>query len=179
MAIASGDLLFKLSVTTGSSGNTTAQGNVNNSLGKFMSTTQITDATLNNLFDNISGDENASGIIDYRCLFVHNNHASLTLQSAVVWMSAEVSGGASGAIALDGSGVVTKGATGQAQSIANETTAPTGLSFSAPTTKGAGLAIGDIAAGSCQAIWVKRMAGNTIAVDADGLSIKLEGDSAA
>lgn len=87
MPIVSSDILVKLSVTSGAAGNSTAQGNVNNSLGKYISTTQITDATLNNLFDDISGDENAAGTTDYRCIFFHNAHASLTLQSPKVWIS--------------------------------------------------------------------------------------------
>jgi hypothetical protein len=87
MPIVTGDILFKLSVTTGAAGNSTTQGNVNNSLGKYISTTQITDATLNNLFDDVSGDENTAGTVDYRAFFIHNNHASLTLQSPVVWLS--------------------------------------------------------------------------------------------
>jgi len=44
-------LLFKYSVTTGSAGNTTAQASPNASLGKYISTTQWTGGTLNDLFD--------------------------------------------------------------------------------------------------------------------------------
>jgi hypothetical protein len=86
MPIVTADLLVKLSVTTGAAGNSTAQGNVNNSLGKYISTTQITDASLNNLFDDVSGDENAAGTVDYRCIFLHNSHATLSLTGTVVWL---------------------------------------------------------------------------------------------
>lgn len=94
MAIVSGDILYKFSVKTGSAGNSTA-GTAAGSLGKYISTTQITDNTLNNLFDDITGDENAASTVDYRCFFVHNSHASLTWQNVVVWLSSEVAGGAS------------------------------------------------------------------------------------
>ena len=97
MPIVSSDIVFRLSTTAGSAGNTTA-GTPNGSLGKYVSTTTITDATLNNLFDDISGDENAASTVDYRCVFVFNNHASLVLQSPVLWISAEVAGGANTAI---------------------------------------------------------------------------------
>lgn len=179
MPIQSSDLLYKLSTTSGSAGNSVGQVSPNLSLGKYISTTQITDATLNNLYDNISGDENAASTIDYRCFFIHNNHAGLPLQSAVAWISAEVAGGASVAIGLDPSGVFTVGSsTAQATTIASELVAPNGVSFSTPTTKGAGLSIGNIAASGCQAVWVRRTAANTSAKDADGFTIRIEGDSA-
>lgn len=180
MAIASTDLLYKYSVTTGSAGNTTA-GTPAGSNGKYISTTPIADATLDNLFDDVTGDENAASNVDYKCLFIHNNHGSLTLQNAKVWMVSEVSGGANTAIALDNIGVVAVGSSSaQAAIIANEDTAPSGVgSFSSPTTKSAGLAVGDIPAGSCVAIWVRRTATNSAAQNNDGVTLRIEGDTAA
>ena len=181
MAIAASDIKVKLSVKTGSAGNSTAQGNVNNSLGKYISTTEITDNTLNNLFDDISGAENAASTVDYRCIFIHNSHASLTYQSAKVYLSAEVSGGASIAIAVDNVAASAIGSSSaQAEEIANETTAPTANGgFSAPTTTGGALSLGDIAAGSCKAIWVRRTAANSAAKDNDGVTLTIFGDTAA
>jgi hypothetical protein len=180
MAIASSDIKFRLSIKTGAAGDTGAQADPNQSLGKYISQTEITDNTLNNLFDDVSGDENAANDVEYRCFFVLNNHGSLVLQTAICWISAEVAGGASVAIGLDPAGVVAKGsASAQAALVATESDAPAGVSFSAPTSKGAGLAIGNIAAGYCQAIWVRRTAANTIAVDNDGATIRVEGDTAA
>ena len=180
MAIVAGDILYKLSLKTGTAGNQGAQSDVNASLGKYISTTQITDATLNNLFDDVSGDENAASDVEYRCVFVHNAHATLTWQSVVVWMSAETAGGANIAIAVDGVAASPIGQAGaQADEVANEGTAPTGESFSSPTTKATGLSIGNIAAGSCRAIWVRRTAANSAALDNDDVTIRCEGDTAA
>ena len=180
MAITATDVLFKLSIKTGTAGNQNAQSDVNASLGKYISTTQITDAALNNLFDDVSGDENAASGVEYRCIFVHNNHATLTWQSVVVWLSAEVAGGANAAIAVDGVVASAIGATAaQADEVANESTAPTGESFSAPTTKATGLSIGNLAAGNCRAIWVRRTAMNSVALDNDGVTVRCEGDTAA
>lgn len=179
MAIVTSDILFKLAVAA-AAGDTTAQADPNASLGDQISTTQITDATLHNLFDKITGDENAASDVEYRCYFVHNNHASLTWESVVVWLSSETAGGAVAAIGLDPAGVTAKGlGSAQAATIANESTAPAGVVFSAPTTKGAGLSIGNIAAGSVAAIWVRRTAANTAAIDLDGVVIRCEGDTAA
>uniref|UniRef100_A0A6M3L9I6 Uncharacterized protein n=1 Tax=viral metagenome TaxID=1070528 RepID=A0A6M3L9I6_9ZZZZ len=180
MAIVAGDILFKLSIKTGSAGNSLAQSDVNASLGKYISTTQITDATLNNLFDDVSGDENAASDVEYRCIFVHNAHATLTWQNVVAWLSAEVGGGANAAIAIDDIAASPIGqATAQADEVANENTAPTGEAFSSPTTKATGLALGNIAAGYCRAIWVKRSAANSAALNNDGVTVRCEGDTAA
>lgn len=178
MAITASDILFKFSVKTGSAGNSTA-GSASGSLGKYISTTQITDNTLNNLFDDISGSENAASTVDYRCIFIHNNHGSLTYQNAVVYLSAEVSGGASIAVAVDSVAASAVGdASAQALEVTNETTAPAGpLSFSSPTTAGTGLSLGNIAAGSCKAIWIRRTAANSSAKDNDGVTIAVSGDT--
>ena len=179
MAITSGDLLFKFSVKTGSAGDSVA-GNAAGSLGKYIATTEITDATLNNLFDDVSGDDNAASDVEYRCIFVHNNHASLTWENPVVWLSAETAGGANIAIAVDDVAVSAKGsASAQADEVANEDAAPSGESFSSPTTKGAGLSLGSIAAGSVKAVWVKRSATNSAALDNDDVTIEVSGDTAA
>jgi hypothetical protein len=180
MAITATDILFKLSTTAGSAGNSTAQSDPNLSLGKYISTTQVTDATLHNLFDVVTGDENAASDVEYRCIFVHNAHASLTWQAPVVWLSAEVSGGASAAISVDTTAASAIGASSaQAKQVADENTAPSSQTFSSPTSKAAGLALSDIAAGSCRAIWIRRTAANTAALNNDGVTIRCEGDTAA
>lgn len=180
MPIASTDLLLKFSVVTGAAGNTVA-GTVGNSLGKYISTTQITDATLDNLFPDITGDENASSNIDYQCLFIHNNHGTLTLQNTVVWISGEVVGGANTAIATDNIAPSALGASSaQAAQIASKNTTPTGTSaFSSPTTKATGLTIGSLAPGQVKAIWIRRTATNSAALNNDGVTVRFEGDSVA
>lgn len=179
MAILTTDLLVKLAVAA-AAGDTTAQADPNQSLGDQVSITQLVDATLHNLFDVVTGDENAASDIEYRCLFYHNNHATLTWQAPFLWISAEVGGGAVAAIAVDGLAASPKGqASAQADIIANENTAPTGETFSAPTSKATGIAIGDIIAGNVRAIWVRRSAANTVAVNSDGATLSMSGDTAA
>lgn len=179
MAISSGDILFKFSTKSGSAGNSLSSDG-DSSLGKYIATNQITDATLHELFDRVTGDENAANDVEYRCIFVHNSHGSLTLQSAVAWLSAEVANGASIAIAASGTAASAVGsASAQAEEVADESTAPTGPSFSAPTSKGSGISLGDIPAGQCKGIWVRRTAANSAALDNDGATIRVEGDTAA
>jgi hypothetical protein len=179
MAITSSDLLVKLSTKSGSAGNSLT-GTPAGSLGKYISTTQMTDASLNNLFDDVSGAENAAGDVEYRCLFIHNNHGSLTWENAVVWVASQVSGGASMAIGVDTvAASAIGGSSAQALEVTDESTAPTGVSFSTPTTSATGLALGNIASGYCKAVWIRRTAANTGALDSDGGSLSFTGDTAA
>lgn len=180
MAITAGDILYKYSVAA-AAGNTTI-GTAPTSLGDQISTTPIPDASIDNLFDVITGDENAASDVEYRCFFVHNAHATLTWENVMVWLSAEVGGGAAAAIALDNIAASAVGsASAQAAAVANENTSPGAGAgaFSSPTTKGTGLAIGNLAPGQVKAIWVRRTAANTGAVNNDGVTIRCEGDTAA
>lgn len=181
MPISSSDIKIRLSTKSGSAGNSLSQGNVNNSLGKYISTTDIVNSTLNNLFDDISGSENAASTVDYRCVFVYNAHPTLTWTGVKIYLSAEGVGGANISIAIDDIVASVVGDTSaQAAEIANETTAPTGVgSFSAPTTTGAALSIGDLPAGKCRAVWVKRTATNSAAVDSDSVDLTCFGDTSA
>jgi hypothetical protein len=173
MAIVASDIVKRLSVTA-AAGDTTS-GSPATSLGDQISTTAITDATLNNLFDDVSGAEATAGMIDYRCFFVLNNHATLTLQSATVQVLSETSGGGSITIALDNIAVSAKGSgSAQAAQAASETTAPSGVG-----TFGSGpLTIGDIPPGQCKGVWLKRtVTAGATAVNPDGVIIRISGDT--
>lgn len=180
MPISSTDIVFRYSVTTGTAGNTTA-GTAAGSHGKYVSTTAIADASLHALFPELTGDENAASISDFKCIFVLNNHPTLTLQRTVVWVVSEVAGGAELAVALDNIGITAKGATtAQAATIADKNAVPAGTTaFSKPTSKATGLVIGDMAPGTVIAIWVRRTAVNSPAQLNDGATLRVDGDTAA
>jgi hypothetical protein len=180
MPILATDIIVRLSTTAGSAGDTTAQLDPNASLGKYVSTTEMA-TTLNGLFDDISGAENAASDVEYRCVFVLNNHATLTLQNAVAYISAETAGGASVALAVDNIAASAKGsASAQAAQVANENTAPTGTgAFSAPTSAATGIALGSIAPGQVRGLWVRRTAANTAALSNDGFTLAITGDTLA
>lgn len=181
MAILSTDLLFKLATTAGAAGNSLAQADPNLSLGKYISTTQWAGGSLHDLFDAVSGDENVANDVEYRCVFIHNAHATLAWLVPVVWIASQVSGGAVLAIGVDPAGqTAIASASAQAATIANEGAAPAGVAFTAPSTKGAGLSLGaQLDPGKCIAIWVRRTAANTAALDNDGGTIQAEGDTSA
>lgn len=177
MPIVAADMLYKYSEKVSGTGNS-ASGTAAGSLGTNISTTQCSTG-LNGLFDDVSAAENAASTVDYRCIFVHNNHGSLTAQNTVVYLASETAGGTNIAIAIDNIAASAIGATAdQAATIANETTAPSGVgAFSSPTTAGAGLSLGNIPSGQCRAVWVRRTATNSTA-QADGVTIEISLETA-
>ena len=180
MAITGTQIEFRLSIPGTTRGNRGPQPDVDDSLGGHVATTQITDATLNNLFDDVSGDDNAASDVEYRGFFVYNSNVSLPWQSVKMWISASVTGGALACIAKDTKAVTTVGhsAASQMLEIPDEDTSP-GLTFTAPETKVAGISLGTIALNSVHGIWVVRAARNSAAIDNDGLTVSCEGDTAA
>lgn len=144
MPLIAGDFVTRLS---GGAANSDA----NASLGGAKSST-VASASVDALFDQVSASEASAGDTEYRCVYLHNGNASSTMLSAVVWISANTP---SGSTTLD-IGVGTAAVNGTEQTVANESTAPAGVSFSAPASQGAGLALGDIPAGQHKAIWLRR-----------------------
>jgi len=177
-AIAAAEVLWKYSVRTGAAGNATP-GTAAGSLGKYISTTAWAGGVANDLFDDITGAENAASVVDYRCVFVHNSNTANTYQSPKLYISAETAGGASVALATDNIAASALGASAaQAAEIATETTAPTGVSaFSSPTTSATGLAMSNIPSAQVKAFWVRRTAANTAALSNDGATLAVTGDT--
>lgn len=144
MAIIAGNFETRLS---GGAGN--AVGNA--ALGGAKSTTVMSSA-IDGLFDLISGAEAAAGDVEYRCVYLHNANGADTMFGATVWINANTPlAGSDLAIGLGTSAI-----NGTEQTVANESTAPTSVSFSAPASFGSGLTIGDIPAGQHKAIWLRR-----------------------
>ena len=168
MPIISTDIQYRLS---GGASNT----DVNASLGGAKSSTSV-GTGLHNLFDVVGSAEAAAGDTEYRCVYVHNNHGTLTMQSAKIWISSNTpSTDTTVEIALGSSAV-----NGTETSVANENTAPSGPTFSAPASEGAALSIGDIPAGQHKAVWIKRIVNTgAIAYNNDTATLTVKCDTAA
>ena len=124
----------------------------NASLGGVISAEEVVDAALHNLFDKVSGDESAAGDVEYRCIYIKNNHGTLTMQGAKVWIqSPSANSDSAEAIGLGSSAV-----SATEQTVANESTAPGSVTFSAAASEANALAIGDIPAGGYKAVWIRR-----------------------
>jgi hypothetical protein len=142
MAIADTDLLIKY---TGGASNS----DPNASLGGAVSSNGPTDNALHNLFDEVTGAESLPGDIEYRCVALKNNHSTLTAKNTRVYITSDP--GSQFDIALADEGLNT-----QPETIANESAAPVGPSFSHPTTYAGGLNMGNIPATQYYAHWCRR-----------------------
>lgn len=176
MPILPSQIQTRLSTKSGTAGDQLPE-TPNNSLGKYVSTTIWSGGVLHDLFDVITGDENANLVTDYRCIFVVNT-SSLTWQNVYAWLTAIIPGGANLEIGVDPTPASSVNSTlPQATYIASETVAPAGVSFSAPITKATAVPLGDIPANHCRAIWFKRTATGSAAMALDGATLVIEGDS--
>lgn len=190
MAIVAGDLKKYL---TGASSDGGAQTNPNSALGNYRSSTEITDNTDNNLFDDVSGSEASAGDTEYRCICLKNTHGTLSLQNAKVWVSTnEANASTTLSLALE---VPTGGDTnGYAQTIGTESTAPTvgsgnvsaWYATSALNSYANGIAVNqgshdvNLDAGEIVFVWIKRViSANAAAASGINFTIRLQGDTAA
>jgi len=119
------------------------------SLGGTHSSVTISGTAMNNLFDNVSAAEATAGDNEYRALDLKNT-GDATATGVEIYMSTETS---SGDTSLDFWAEATADTT---TSVANESTAPGGSSFSHYTT-GSRLSTIDIPAGSYVRVWFKRI----------------------
>ena len=133
----------------------------------------INPGDVNGDWDDVTAPEALSGDTEYRGGYLTNTHASLQLQSSVLWIdSLTASPDTEFDIGLGGAVDATLA------TIANESTAPASVTFTRPTSKGAGLSVGNVNAGSTQGYWIRRTVGATAAAASDTGSIRWEGDTA-
>lgn len=168
MAISSGNLKYYLS---GGASNS----DPNASLGGARSTTTISPS---DLFDYVSSEEAAAGDTEYRCIYFLNADADSNglLAPIKLWVLANTpSADTTIEVGLDPAG---KNAT--ATTVADENTAPSGVTFSAPTSKTTGITVpsAPFAQNDYIAIWIKRVI-NAGALDtaSDTATIRIEGDT--
>lgn len=134
---------------SGGSGNT----DPNASLGGAISTTEVVDNNLHNLFAKVSAAEALTGSTKYRGIYVKNTNATLTFEDIVAYISSQTS---SGDTSIEIS-VATEGADESIQTISDEDTAPTGQTYISATGVSNGQSSGDLSAGSYKGLWIKRI----------------------
>lgn len=147
------------------------------SLGGVVSSNTLTDASDNNLFDDVTGDEASSGDTEYRCIALQNDNGSITLKNSKLWFTTNTTSGDDTLnIALAATGLNT-----QPETLSDESTAPSGgESFSAPASKAAGLSVGNVPNGQYYPIFVQRVvSGSASAVNGNSAILKWEGDTTA
>lgn len=164
MAIAATDLVYYLS---GGGSNT----DPDLSLGGIISTTQAgTD-----LFDNVGATEASAGDTEYRGFYVKNTNATDTAFGVKIWIATNTPSTYTAAqIALADEAV---GAT--IETIADESTAPSGPTFDDAEDEANALTIGDLAPGEYKGIWLKRVVtASAPAYANDTLTIRVKADTA-
>jgi len=164
MAITSTDIKYRLS---GGGGNTDPA----LSLGGAKSSTEMSSS----LFDNVASGEASAGDVEYRAIYVHNAHATLTLEAAKIWIQANTP---SADTTLD-IGVGTSAVNATEQTVANEGVAPSGVTFSAAADEAGSVSLGDIPAGQHRAVWIRRTVTAGAVASNDTANLRVKGDTAA
>ena len=169
MPIAGSDIQIRLSGGA-------ANSDPNASIGGAKSSVQVVDASLHNLFDIVSSAESLAGDIEYRLIYVHNAHATLSLQNAVAWIQTQTPDTQTSADI----GVAAAAVNATETAIANENTAPASVSFSAPAVEGSALPLGTLPAGQHRGLWIRRtINAGAAAFNTDSVVIRIKGDTAA
>jgi hypothetical protein len=162
------EVQWYLSAPAAGAGYTTA-GTPGNSLGNYMSTSQLNQSTpLDNLFLDISGPENTAGQVAYQCVFLMNNTTSGLLMyqiyvsfPSVYWTN----NGAGLAIGLDPTGITSyNSASQQAVLINNPNQAPAGVNtwYTGPHTSFTqGCPSGSLFPQQVVPLWIRQTAVNS------------------
>jgi hypothetical protein len=108
------------------------------SIGGAKSSVAVSATALGNLFDPVTGDEAAAGVTRYRLVYLQHDDADASglLDPAVLWFSTSPAAGQTIAVGLAAAG---KGAPETA--VANENTAPAGVTFASPVSKATGVSL--------------------------------------
>jgi hypothetical protein len=171
MPIAAADIKWRLSGGA-------ANADPNASLGGVASSVDVVDASARNLFDDVFGGEAGGGDVEYRCVYIVNGHATLTLSAARIYVSVPTSSpGTEFDIGLDPAAV-----NADAPTIADENTAPAGVAFTRPSDYTGGLQLNGatgLAPGARKAVWIRRTVTAGAAVGSDSGTLKVEGDTPA
>lgn len=146
MAVGPGDIQLWLS---GGTSNTQTAG----CLGGARSTAAQVGSDVNgNLYDIVTADQANQGVTEYRCVYIRNNDSNENWTNVKYWIESGSSGGDKISIAVGTSAI-----NGTEQTIANDKTSPTGVTWSETSSYSAGLVIGTLTPGQHKAVWTRRV----------------------
>jgi hypothetical protein len=156
-------------------------GSVYNSNGRWASTTQLNaTTTLNNLFPDLTGPQNAAEQVDYQALFVYNSDDTDTMTNVWAWLpTSAVAGPLDWAVGADSTGVSSYNSIiQQAGYITAPTLAPTTVTtFYGPSSSASGGAqLPSIGPGQVAPIWIRRTANNSAAYAGDTFNLQITFD---
>ena len=117
----------------------------NASLGGVGSSVELSNTALNNLFDDVTPAQAASGVVEYRAIDILNNGTNPATSVNFFFGAQSSSPNSDLAAGLDAT----------TQTIADEATAPSGVTFTAPT-QASPLSVSDILVNGRQRVWIRR-----------------------
>lgn len=129
-----------------------SNGDASLSIGGAKSSVAIVDSLYNNLFNNVVSQKAKDGYTNYRCIYIHNGHSELDLMNAAIFIL-QLTPSPNDEIDI---GVGSSAVNATEPTIASETTAPAGVTFSRPILFGNALPLGTIAPDQHKAVWIRR-----------------------
>lgn len=145
-------------------------------LGGVISSNIVSITSLHNLFTAVTPGEALAGDVEYRCIYVRNTNVSLTMSSVMAWINSNTPNTQS---TLD-IGLGTSVISATEQTVSDASSAPGAVTFSAPTSKEAGLVIGDLVTDATKAIWLRRtISVAAVAYSGDQASLSIGGGTPA
>jgi hypothetical protein len=177
-AIIASEIVYRYTTTAGSAGDTTANTTVSTFLGKYAATSAWAGGGTNDLFPDITGAQNAASQVDYAGLAILNNNAANSAQNSVAYISSEVAGGASVAVALTPRPRPRRarrlGAAGHHRQLHHRTGRRVVL---LADHRGHGVSLGTIPVANVKGLWVRRTAANSAALSTDGATLAVQVDT--
>jgi hypothetical protein len=106
---------------------------------------------VNKLFDDVTQSEASAGDIEYRCFYIVNSHPTLIARNFKIWIPVNTPAQDEIDIGLGSSGV-----NSVEQTIANENTAPSNVTFVVANSEATAINCGTIPASEHRAVWLRR-----------------------
>lgn len=172
MPLASTDIEYRLS---GGASNTDPDA----SIGGAMSSTEITSGSLHNLFDVVSSSEASSGDTEYRCFYVTNNYSGSPIIQAqnILTFIQTVTPSTDTSVEI---GLATEGIDSTVSAIADESTAPVGVTFVSASTSPSTLSLPNLNPSQFIGVWIKRIVSSSAsAYNNDGPTLRTTFDTGA
>lgn len=189
MGVAAADIKWYL---TGAASDGGAQADPDASFGGFRSSTEITDNSIENMFDNVSGAEASAGDTEYRCFCIKNTNGVSSWYNVKAFIQTNTPSGDSDIyFAVEAPAGVGGDTAGSCQLIVNESSAPTvgtgncsAWSQAANYAAGVGVNQGahdaNLDAGEIIFVWLKRViASSAAAYDNDSVVMRAQGEASA
>lgn len=127
------------------------------------------------VYDSVTFPEAQTGDTEYRVVYITNSHAVRSLTLTALWVSAQTTSPTSD-IAV---GVAVEAAGQDVTAIPSESTAPVGVTFSAPSSEGSGVSVGTLTAGQSRGVWLRRIVlPNTTSLTSDVCTLAWSGTPA-